>query len=92
MLKTKHKNIDTFDRVVILASVVYPLTAVPQIYKVYSRESADDLSLLSWLLYALLETIFLIYAIRKKLLPIIIQDVLWLLVYIVLIVAIFLYG
>ena len=82
----------TFDRFVLICSVVYPLTSVPQIVKVFSSHSAHDLSLLSWLLYAVLEAIFLIYAIQKRLVPIIIQDALWLLVYIILVIAILLYG
>ena len=87
------KNTESkFDKLVLIASVAYPLTAVPQIIKVYSRHSAHDLSLISWVLYALLESIFLIYAIQKQLIPIIIQDSLWLLIYIILIAAIVLYG
>jgi len=91
-VKIKKYKESQFDKLVLIASVAYPLTAVPQIIKVYSRHSAHDLSLISWVLYALLESIFLVYAIRKHLIPIIIQDSLWLLVYIVLIVAIVLYG
>lgn len=81
-----------FDRIVLAASIVYPLSAVPQIWKVYSRHSAHDLSLVSWVLYAVLELVFLIYAIKKRIIPIIIQDALWLLVYVVLVTAILLYG
>ena len=86
------KTESPFDTLVLLASVAYPLTAVPQIIKVYSRHSAHDLSLLSWVLYAILESIFLVYAIKKHLIPFIIQDSLWVIVYIILIIAIILYG
>jgi MtN3 and saliva related transmembrane protein len=91
----KNEKIETemvFDKIVLIASVIYPLTALPQIAKVYTDHSAHDLSLVSWLLYALLESVFLIYAVKKRLLPIIVQDTLWLIVYAVLIVAIVLYG
>ena len=86
------KNDEHFDKLVLVCSVAYPLTALPQIIKVFSTHSAHDLSLSSWVLYALLELVFLVYAVRKQLVPIIIQDSLWLLVYIVLIIAILLYG
>ena len=89
---SNNKTDSSFDKLVLIASVVYPLTALPQIIKVFSRHSAHDLSLLSWVLYALLETIFLVYAIRKNLVPIIIQDAMWLLIYIVMIGGILLYG
>lgn len=89
----KNKKIATMsDQLVLVASVVYPATALPQIIKVYSHHSANDLSLLSWILYAVLEFILLVYAIKKRLTPIIIQDALWVIVYLVLIVAILLYG
>lgn len=89
----QNKQPDTsFDKLVLICSIVYPATALPQIIKVFSSHSAHDLSLLSWVLYALLESIFLAYAINKRLVPIIIQDSLWLVVYIVLIMAILLYG
>lgn len=91
-MKQHTKNNDVFEKIVLICSVVYPLTSVPQIVKVFSSHSAHDLSLLSWLLYAVLEAIFLIYAIQKRLVPIIIQDALWLLVYIILVIAILLYG
>lgn len=64
-------KVSPFDQVVYLASIVYPLTALPQIIKVFSRHSAVDLSIYSWVLYLVLEGILLIYAIKKRLTPII---------------------
>jgi len=81
-----------FEQLVLFVSVLYPLTAVPQIIKVFSRHSAHDLSLVSWIFYAVLEAVLLVYAVRKRLVPIIVQGSLWLIVYLVLIVGIILYG
>lgn len=90
--KIKIPSTSPFDKVVYLASVGYPLTALPQIVKVFSRHSAHDLSLTSWVLYLVLESILLAYAIQKRLVPIIVQDGLWIVVYVILIVGILVYG
>jgi len=92
VIKQKKYKDSSFDNIVLLASIVYPLTALPQIIKVFSTHSAHDLSIYSWVGYFVLESVFLIYAIRRRLVPIIIQDALWLVVYGALIVGIVLYG
>ena len=79
-MSLKSNRETSFDKLVMVATVAYPLTAVPQIVKVFSTHSAHDLSLTSWVLYAILESIFLVYAIQKRLVPIIIQDSIWLLI------------
>lgn len=83
---------DLFDTLVYLVSFGYPLTAVPQIIKIYSTHSAHDLSLSTWVLYAVFELILVIYGIRNKLKPVIIQGVLWIIAYSFIVVAIHKYG
>lgn len=83
---------DFFDKLVYLVSFCYPLTAVPQLVKIHSTHSAHDLSLSTWVLYTLFEAVLVIYGIKNKLWPVIIQGVLWIVAYIFIIAAIIQYG
>ncbi len=91
-MTTKKTKKDKFDNVMYVTSFMYPLTAVPQIYKLFSTHSAGDLSIATWLLYIVFESIFIVYGIRKKLWPIVLQGILWIVVYLTLVTAILLYG
>lgn len=75
-----------------VVSLAYPLTAVPQIIKVYSTQNVGSLELLSWALYVLFGSIFVIYAVSEKLKPLIIEGTLWVVIYILMVVAICLYA
>jgi uncharacterized protein with PQ loop repeat len=73
-------------------SLAYPLTATPQLIKVYTAHNVESLDLLSWLLYVVFGSVFVIYAMSERLLPLIIEGTLWVLVYILMVVAIVLYA
>lgn len=73
-------------------SLAYPLTAAPQLIKVYTTQNVESLDLLSWLLYVIFGSVFVIYATSEKLKPLIIEGSLWVIVYILMVVAIVLYA
>lgn len=73
-------------------SLAYPLTAVPQLIKVYTIQNVESLDLLSWLLYVLFGSVFVVYAMSEKLKPLIIEGSLWVVVYVLMVVAIILYA
>lgn len=73
-------------------SLAYPMTAIPQILKVYSSQNVESLDLLSWLLYVIFGSVFVIYALSEKLKPLIIEGSLWVIVYILMVTAIILYA
>lgn len=80
------------ERLMYIVSLAYPLTAVPQIIKVYSTHDVESLALLSWILYIIFGTIFVIYAISEKLKPLIIEGSLWVGIYILMAGAIVIYA
>lgn len=80
------------ERLMYIVSLAYPLTAVPQIVKVYSTHDVESLALLSWILYIIFGTIFVIYAISEKLKPLIIEGSLWVGIYILMAGAIVIYA
>jgi uncharacterized protein with PQ loop repeat len=64
------------------ASFAYPFTAIPQIIQVYTSKDVTSLSLISFALYVVFGSIFELYAISKRLKPLIIEGALWLVIYI----------
>ncbi|MNY06166.1 PQ loop repeat protein [compost metagenome] len=80
------------EKLMYIVSLAYPLTAVPQIIKVYSTQNVESLALLSWILYVIFGTIFVIYAISEKLKPLIIEGALWVGIYVLMVGAIVMYA
>jgi uncharacterized protein with PQ loop repeat len=74
-----------------VAAWLFPVTAIPQIITIYRNQSAENISLLTWCLYIVFGLIGLFYAISKKLSPLIIQETLWLLVYITVVAGILIF-
>ena len=73
------------------ASFAYPFTALPQIIQVYTTKDVTSLSFVSFTLYVIFGSIFLGYAVSKKLNPLIIEGALWLVIYIAMLVGILLF-
>lgn len=73
-------------------SFAYPFMAIPQIYKVYVTHDVSSLALSSWVLYVIFGSVFVVYAISKRLMPLIIEGCLWVTIYILMVLAIILYG
>lgn len=80
------------EKLMYIVSLAYPLTAVPQIIKVYTTHNVESLALASWILYVVFGTIFVIYAISEKLKPLIIEGALWVGIYVLMVGAIVMYA
>jgi uncharacterized protein with PQ loop repeat len=80
------------EKLMYIVSLAYPLTAVPQIIKVYSTHDVESLALLSWVLYIIFGAVFVIYAISEKLKPLIIEGSLWVCIYVLMAGAIIVYA
>lgn len=80
------------DKFIYVASVVYPLTTLPQIIQIFTTKDTSGISLITWVLYIVFTLVFLLYSINKKLLPLTITYVLWLVVEICVVVGLLVYG
>ncbi len=80
------------DKLMVVAAVLHPLMTLPQVIKIYSTQSAKDLSLLTWVMYFMLGLIFLLYALAHKIKPLIVTQVLWGLMDGAIFIGILLYG
>lgn len=75
-----------------VAAVIHPLTALPQIYKIYSTQNASGVSLWTWVGFMLLGLIFLAYGIVHKIKPFIVTQVLWFIVDFAVVIGVLLYS
>jgi MtN3 and saliva related transmembrane protein len=91
-LRHHEKPRSGIDKTMIVVSVVSPLFGLPQVLQVYQTQTAAGLSLFSWLAFAGVAFVFLLYALHHNLKPLIIAESLWLAVYIAIIPGILMYA
>lgn len=77
--KKKNQGDIVLDRVVMVVSILYPLSAVPQLIEIIEGNS-DGVSVLSWLSFFTCAGLFLIYGLRHRVMPMIVSNSLWVVV------------
>lgn len=82
----------TIDRIMNIVAIVYPLTGLPQVISIFQAQSAEGVSLFSWLSFTIFAAMFLIYGIAHKLKPLIITQTLWLLIDLLVVISIIRYS
>lgn len=76
----KKQEITVIDRLMSMAAVIHPLTAIPQVYKIYSTHNVTGISIWTWIGFMSLGIIFLAYGIVHRIKPFIVTQVLWFIV------------
>lgn len=71
------KHLTLFDKIIIFASFLYPLSGMPQVIEVFNGNTAG-VSLLSWIGFIGCAGLFLAYGLIHKITPMIITNTLWL--------------
>ncbi len=74
----KNKQTQGFDRIVLLSSFVYPLSGVPQVLAVWHGDG--KVSVLTWVLFMLFGFVSLAYGFVHNLKPIIVNNLMWIVV------------
>lgn len=87
--KKYKKRIENF---ALAAGVIQPLITVPQIITIYGNQSAQDVSLLTWIGYLLFGVIFLVYGLAFKLKPIWVGQIIWVIMQLIVVAGIVLYA
>lgn len=79
--QTKKKSAadKALDRAVMVVSILYPLSAVPQLIEIIHGNSAG-VSVLSWLSFFVCAGLFLVYGLRHRVMPMIVSNSLWVVV------------
>lgn len=68
---------DRFDIIVNICSVILPFTTLDQLYIIYVKGETAGVSGITWLLYGLLSIPLLVYGIKRKDIPVILLNGLW---------------
>ena len=68
------------DNVVTVVSLVVPLTAIPQILKIWQTQDASGISIIMWSLWLILSFPMLAYGIVHKTKPFIVMYALWIII------------
>jgi uncharacterized protein with PQ loop repeat len=69
-----------FDYIIYLFTFATPLFELPQAYDIYSNHSAANVSTLTWSFFVVDNLVWIVYAARKRLWPVLISSVLYLLI------------
>lgn len=80
-------KIRRLDHLVMVISLIYPLTAIPQIFKIWQTQDAGGISLVTWILWLILAFPMLAYGIVHKTKPFIVMYSLWILIHITVILS-----
>jgi uncharacterized protein with PQ loop repeat len=80
------------ERFALFAGIVQPLITLPQILAIYGNQSAEDVSLLTWLGYLVFGLTFLVYGLVFDLKPIWIGQTIWVTMQTITVVGIVLYS
>lgn len=73
----KKKRLTLFDKIIILAAFLYPLSSLPQVVEVFNGHT-EGVSILSWVSFMGFAALFLAYGLIHKITPMIITNILWL--------------
>lgn len=74
---SKKQKTTLIDKLMSVACVIHPLTALPQVYIIYSTQDVTGVSLLTWFGFMILGAIFLAYGIVHRIKPFIVTQLLW---------------
>lgn len=85
MAKDKHKHLhlqtkkphDSLDLLVYFFTFATPLFEVPQVLEIYLRHSAQDVSIWTWAFFCIDNIVWIAYALRKRIMPVLITSILY---------------
>lgn len=92
MFKTNRKQKKEILEIALVVAVIQPLTVLPQIIHIFQHHSARDVSLITWVLLLIFNSLNLIYASVFKIKPIIINNAVWVVIDAMVVAGVVMYG
>jgi len=90
MVKQDYKKMT--EQLAVFAGILQPMMTIPQVIQIYGTKSATGVSLVTWIGYAVLGLVFLIYGIVHRLKPIWITQILWFTLQMSVVMGVLIYG
>ncbi len=75
-----------------IVAVIQPLTVLPQIIHIFQQHSAKDVSLLTWVLLLIFNSLNLVYATVFRVKPMIVNNVVWVVIDAMVVAGVATYG
>lgn len=88
----RKKHRDPFNYVVYAFGAITPLFELPQLWIIYSKHTAENISLTTWAFFCVDNLVWLAYAIRNKDRPLILTSILYEAIEIIIVIGILLYS
>ena len=85
------KSVKIIDRWVMVVGILAPFTALPQIYRILVLKNAQEVSFSTWALFIIMSLFWLVYGIAHEEKPIIINNSLWIIMDIFILLLILVY-
>lgn len=104
MSKLEHKKInkensqknkphkEPFDYIVYFFTIATPLFELPQAIDIYTSQDAGSVSLLTWGFFVLDNLVWIVYALRRRLMPLFISTLLYLAIEISIVIGVIAYS
>ena len=89
---SKNKAVAMFDRLIIVVGVGGAIATLPQVIQIWSTQDATGVSLISWSYYLFSASMFLIYGLIHRAIPIIINYGAALFLYFLIVLGTAIYG
>jgi uncharacterized protein with PQ loop repeat len=80
------------DYIVTMLVLIEPIASIPQVLKIFSTQSAEDLFLGTWLVGFVANIAWLVYGIKTKKVPVLLSAIFWLCIHGLTSLGIILYG
>ena len=90
LLKNKHRS--KFDNFIYIFAFTTPLFEIPQLVSIVSAKSAGNVSLITWAYLAVSSLAWLIYGVKKKMRPLVVSYILYVIVEFSIVIAILLFN
>ena len=88
----KKKQRDIVDYLIYFFTFATPLFEVPQALEIYAHQSARDVSIWTWAFFCVDNLVWIIYGLRKRIVPIVITSVLYEVIEVVILAGIVAYA
>lgn len=86
------KSVLWLDRIVLSLAVIAPAFEIPQLIEIYTKKSAENVSVITWGFFALMAIPWFIYGLVHKEKPIMILYLLWFLIDTAIVIGILMYS
>lgn len=89
---SKKKRVVLLDKIVLALAFIAPFFEIPQLFEIFSKKSAENVSIITWGFFALMAIPWFIYGIIHKEKPIIVLYLLWFLIDSTIVIGILMYS